>query len=125
MGQMDEPEILLALEPLTMALIGSTIFSAVSGWFGAKSQASQQRDQFDAARQDAEEARVWEAEQRRLDREFQAQQGALGRAHSMEMFNARAARVDAAAEADLARRAPITASVARLGPSINNLLGAG
>ena len=128
---MNDPEILLAFEPLTMALIGSAIWQGVSGWFGAKSQNKAQEEQYSAARDDAQSARDWQSSERQKDRDFQAQQAALrasgagGAGAAMAMAKFRAGRVDAAAAADLQRRAPITASVGRLGPTINNLLGAG
>ena len=102
-----EQEILLAIEPVTMAIVGSAIFGAISNWIGGNKQANTsqeiERERIAAAEREAEKQREFEREQ-------------------TEQYRANFER---AKQQDIAMRQPLIDSVDVLGPGINSMLGAG
>lgn len=103
---MVEMEPILAMEPLTMALLAGSIGQSIMNFFGGRSSQKKnvewERERFYAALEDAQAAR--ELNQRNY---FE---------HTLPMWQRERA-------ADVRRRQPMTDSVARLGPGINTLLG--
>ena len=98
-------QILLALEPVTMAIIGMSIFNGVAGWLGGNKQTNTsleiERQRIAAAEREAEKQRQFEAEQAEIQRQ----------------------RWDRERRRDVAMRRPMIESVQTLGPGINRMLG--